>query len=43
MRLVLAPGVPEPVKARIALLTQEMVAGAIKIPDEYSGPEFAPA
>jgi basic membrane protein A len=43
VRLVLAPGVPEPVKARVALLTQEMVAGAIKIPDEYSGPEFAPA
>ena len=43
VRLVLAPGVPEPVKARIAQLTQEMVAGTIKIPDEYSGPEFVPA
>jgi len=43
VRLVLAAGVPEPVKARIALLTQEMVVGGIKIPEEYSGPEFTPA
>jgi basic membrane protein A len=42
VRLVLAPGVPEPVKTRIAALTQEMVAGSIRIPDEYAGPEFAP-
>ena len=43
VRLVLAPGVPEPVTTRIALLTQEMVVGGIKIPEEYSGPEFTPA
>jgi basic membrane protein A and related proteins len=43
VRLVLAPGVPGEVKSRITLLTQEMVAGGIKIPDEYAGPEFAPA
>ncbi len=43
VRLALAPTVPEAVKARIAALTQEMVAGGIKIPEEYSGPEFAPA
>jgi hypothetical protein len=31
------------VKTRIAGLTQEMVAGGIKLPEEYSGPEFVPA
>jgi basic membrane protein A and related proteins len=43
VRLALAPTVPEAVKVRIAAFTQEMVAGSIKIPEEYSGPEFAPA
>jgi len=45
VRLALAPApvVPPAVQARIAVLTQEMTAGAIKIPDDYTGPEFAPA
>jgi basic membrane protein A len=43
VRLALAPTVPEQVKTRIAGLTQEMVAGGIKLPEEYSGPEFVPA
>lgn len=43
VRLALAPTVPEAVKTRIAVLTQEMAAGGIKLPEEYSGPEFAPA
>lgn len=43
VRLALAPGVPAPVRDRVASLTQEMVVGAIKIPETYAGPEFAPA
>ena len=43
VRLALAPNVPEPVKTRVATLSEEMVVGGIKIPEEYSGPEFAPA
>lgn len=43
VRLALAPDAPDAVKSRIARLTQEVAAGAIKIPDEYSGPEFAAA
>jgi basic membrane protein A len=40
VRLALAPDVPDPVRTRIAALSQEMVAGAVKIPEEYTGPEF---
>jgi len=43
VRLALAPAVPAAVETRIASLTQEMVAGGIKIPAEYAGPEFVPA
>jgi len=43
VRLALAPGAPEPVRVRVAGLTQELAAGSIKIPDAYGGPEFAPA
>jgi basic membrane protein A len=43
VRLVLAPTVPAAVQTRIASLTQEMVAGGIKIPEDYAGPEFVPA
>jgi basic membrane protein A len=43
VRLVLAPNVPEPVRSRVASLTQEMAVGAIRIPEAYSGPEFMPA
>jgi len=43
VRLALAPTVPAAVTTRIAVLTQEMAAGSIKFPDEYAGPEFAPA
>lgn len=44
VRLALAgpPAVPATVQARIAALTQEMAAGAIRIPDDYTGPEFVP-
>jgi basic membrane protein A len=43
VRLVLAPTVPAAVQTRVASLTQEMVAGGIKIPEDYAGPEFVPA
>jgi basic membrane protein A len=43
VRLALAPGAPEAVRARVTLLTQEMAAGSIKIPETYGGPEFVPA
>jgi len=43
VRLALAPGVAAPVTARIAMLTQEMIVGGIRIPDAYPGPEFVPA
>jgi basic membrane protein A len=43
VRLVLAPTVPEPVRARVERLTKEMAAGAIAIPETYSGAEFMPA
>ena len=43
VRLALASTVPDPVQARIAVLTQEMTAGTIKIPEEYAGPEFVTA
>jgi basic membrane protein A len=43
VRLALAPGVPGEVRTRVAALTQEMVAGGIKIPEDYTGPEFVPA
>jgi len=42
VRLALAPGLPETVAARVALLTQELAADRIKIPEEYRGPEFDP-
>jgi hypothetical protein len=40
VRLALAADVPDPVRTRVAALSQEMVAGAVKIPEEYTGPEF---
>jgi basic membrane protein A len=40
VELVLAPDVPERVRARVVLLTQEIAAGSIKIPTEYAGSEF---
>lgn len=43
VRLALAPGVPQAVTARVADLGREMAAGAIAIPETYSGPEFMPA
>jgi basic membrane protein A len=43
VRLALAPTVSEAVRARIESLTKEMAAGAIAIPETYSGPEFVPA
>jgi basic membrane protein A len=43
VRLALAPAVPEAVRSRVAALTKEMAAGAIAIPETYSGPEFMPA
>jgi basic membrane protein A len=43
VRLALAPGAPETVSSRVALLTREMAAGSIRIPDAYRGPEFGPA
>ncbi len=43
VRLALAPGAPEAVRSRVAVLTQEMAAGNIKIPDAYGGPDFVPA
>jgi basic membrane protein A len=43
VRLTLAPNVPDAVKNRIALLTQELAVGNIKIPEEYAGPDFNPA
>ncbi len=43
VRLALAPGVPEAVRSHVALLTREMAAGSIKIPEGYGGPEFVPA
>lgn len=43
VRLALAPTVPQAVTARMAVFTQEMAVGAIKFPDDYTGPEFAPA
>lgn len=41
VRLALAADVPEPIKARIALLTLEIAAGHIKIPGQYTGEEFS--
>jgi basic membrane protein A len=43
VRLALAQSVPDAVKSRVARLTQEVAVGAIKIPEEYRGPEFAAA
>lgn len=43
VRLAIALGAPEAVRSRVTVLTQEMAAGSIKIPDAYGGPEFVPA
>lgn len=43
VRLALAPGAPQAVTTRVADLGREMAAGAIAIPETYSGPEFMPA
>lgn len=43
VRLSLAPGVPQAVTTRVADLGREVAAGAIAIPETYSGPEFMPA
>jgi basic membrane protein A len=42
VRLAIAPGVPEAIESRISMLTQEMAAGSIRIPEAYGGPEFVP-
>jgi basic membrane protein A and related proteins len=43
VRLALAPTVPPAVRDRVDTLAKEMAAGAIAIPETYSGPEFMPA
>ncbi len=43
VRLALAPGAPAAVQSSVTVLTQEVAAGSIKIPDAYGGPEFVPA
>jgi basic membrane protein A len=43
VRLALALDAPAAVHARVTVLTQELAAGSIKIPEAYGGPEFAPA
>jgi basic membrane protein A len=40
VRLALNASVPEGIKSRIAVLTQEVAAGSIKIPESYAGAEF---
>ena len=40
VRLVLADGVAPDIKARIAAWREDIIAGRIKLPENYSGPEF---
>ncbi|WP_137893478.1 BMP family protein [Ramlibacter sp. 2FC] len=41
VRLSMAPDVPAEVRARIARVAEDIVAGRIHVPESYDGPEFA--
>jgi basic membrane protein A len=41
VRLALAPQVPQETRLRIAKYGEDIIAGRIRIPEEYAGPEFS--
>lgn len=41
VRLSMAPDVPAEVRARIARVAEDIVAGRVHVPETYDGPEFA--
>jgi basic membrane protein A len=41
VRLTMAADVPESVRQKIAKVSEDIQAGKIKIPEAYTGPEFA--
>ena len=41
VRLTMAPDVPADIRARIARVGEDIVAGRVHVPEVYEGPEFA--